>query len=192
MQPGLLPLCECPNCRTRADLTVFLAATEPQEALMALVETNPQMKAFIKPMMFYVRLFVPEGEEIGFRMMTRLFYELAAIINKGTVEKNGYTYKVTPSMWAQAFQAVRETKNLDLPLTSHAYYLGVVGNLAREHDKKSHGASASRGSKPSSTSSSSSAAATAVRMPTEEEKQRAIEHKARIDKLLKKSIKVVT
>lgn len=191
MQPGLLPLCECPNCRTRADLTVFLAASEPAEALNALIETNPQMKAFIKPMMFYVRLFVPEGEEIGYKMMGRLFRELAAIITKGTVEKNGYTYKVTPSMWAQAFQAVRETKNLDLPLTSHAYYLGVVGNLAREYDKNSHGTGASWGSKPSSTSSSSSTAPTAVRMPTEDEKQRAIEHKARIDALLKKNIKIL-
>jgi hypothetical protein len=106
MQAGLLPLCECPNCRTRADLTVFLTAAEPAETLNALIDTNPTLKAFVKPMMLYTRLFVPEGQTVGYKMMSRLFTELASIINRGTVEKHGVTYKVTPSMWAQAFQMI--------------------------------------------------------------------------------------
>lgn len=180
MEAGLLPICQCPNCKTRADLTVFLTASEATDALAALMEVNPTIKAFVRPMLLYVRLFVPEGEEIGYKMMARLFHELGAIINKGTVEKSGYTYKVTPSMWSQAFQVVRESKGLDLPLTGHSYYLGIVGNLAREYDKKGHGA----GSKSSHAPSASNAPTREpMRMPTADEKQRALERKEKLDRL---------
>lgn len=182
MQAGLLPLCECPNCRTRADLTVFLTAAEPAEALNAMIAVNPPLKAFVKPMMLYTRLFVPEGETVGYKMMARLFGELAIIIGKGTVEKGGFTYKVTPSIWAQGFQLVRETNNLDLPLTGHSYYLGIVGNLAREHDKKGQGVNSSKPHH-THTHGNPSTAPAAVRMPTAEEKQKAIEAKAKIDRL---------
>ena len=73
---------------------------------------------------------------MGFKQLTRLCYEVAELVGKGTVVHRGSTYAVTPSQWQRGFDVVRECKTLNLPLTNHSYLLGVVGNLASERAAK--------------------------------------------------------
>ena len=131
-----LPTAACPCCRYEGDLTAFLVSDEARQAINALAHTNPVVNDWLKPLMLYVRLFAPVGEQMGFKQLTRLCCEVSEIVGKGTVVHRGSTYSVTPSQWQKGFDIVRECKTLNLPLTNHSYLLGVVGNLASERAAK--------------------------------------------------------
>ena len=131
-----LPTAACPCCRYEGDLTAFLVSDEARQAINALAHTNPVVNDWLKPLMLYVRLFGVEGEQMGFKQLARLCYEVSEIVGKGTVVHRGSTYSVTPSQWQRGFDIVRECKTLNLPLTNHSYLLGVVGNLASERAAK--------------------------------------------------------
>ncbi len=131
-----LPTAACPCCRYEGDLTAFLVSDEARQAINALAHTSPVVNDWLKPLMLYVRLFGPVGEQMGFKQLTRLCYEVAELVGKGTVVHRGNTYSVTPSQWQRGFDVVRETKTLNLPLSNHSYLLGVVGNLAAERADK--------------------------------------------------------
>lgn len=127
-----LPTASCPCCRYEGDLTAFIVNEEARQAINALAHTNPVVNDWLKPMMLYVRLFAPVGEQLGYKMMTRLFYELAELVGSGKVVHKGMTYATTPPLWQRGFDTVRECKTLNLPLTNHSYLLGVVGNMAMD------------------------------------------------------------
>ena len=127
-----LPTASCPCCRYEGDITAFLVSDEARQAINALAQTNPVVNDWLKPMMLYVRLFAPVGEQMGYKMMARLFGELSDLIGPGKVVHKGMTYATTPSLWQRGFDTVRECKTLNLPLTNHSYLLGVVGNMAMD------------------------------------------------------------
>ena len=131
-----LPTAACPCCRYEGDLTAFLVSDEARQAINALAHTNPVVNDWLKPLMLYVRLFAPVGEQMGYKQLTSLCYEVAALVGAGTVVHRGSTYSVTLSQWQKGFDIVRECKTLNLPLTNHSYLLGVVGNLASERAAK--------------------------------------------------------
>ena len=127
-----LPTASCPCCRYEGDITAFLVSDEARQAINALAQTNPVVHDWLKPMMLYVRLFAPVGEQLGYKMMARLFGELSDLIGPGKVVHKGMTYATTPPLWQRGFDTVRECKTLNLPLTNHSYLLGVVGNMAMD------------------------------------------------------------
>ena len=127
-----LPTAACPCCRYEGDLTAFLVSDEARIAINTLAQTNPVVNDWLKPLLLYVRLFAPVGEQMGYKQLTRLCSEVAVLVGKVSIEHRGAMYSVTPSIWQKGFDIVRECKTLNLPLTNHSYLLGVVGNLAAE------------------------------------------------------------
>lgn len=178
---GRLITAQCPCCRFTGDFDVFLIADEPRIALIAAVDASATVAAFFKPMNLYVRLFGEVGEQMPYKMMTRLYIEITQLMNKPHVTHKGMDYKVTPSIWQHAFDTVREAKNLNLPLTNHSYLLGVVGNLAAAAAGKAE--QRIERQRKAGTEREIPESRQATRLPTAEEKQKAIEAKAKIDAL---------
>lgn len=117
----------CPACGALFDLEQAWDDVDGRRFVQLLTELPP---AVIRPFYNYLKLFKPVKQSLRWHKVLSLAQELAPMINRAVIKRNGIDYAVPVPMWVEALGGLvrNRPENLSLPLKGHGYLLTILAN----------------------------------------------------------------
>ena len=121
----------CPECGAEFGLTQAMQDRDGRLWVDLIMDLPP---ITIKPLIHYLYLFKPAKRGLTWKRKLKLTKELALMLKAAQVERNGITYAVPASQWAEAMTALVDTPpaTLKLPLKGHGYLLSILAGNAEK------------------------------------------------------------
>ncbi len=121
----------CPECGAEFGLTQAMQDRDGRMWVNLIKDLPP---VTIKPLIHYLYLFKPVKRGLTWKRKLKLTKELAPMLKAAQVERNGLTYAVPPSQWAEAMTTLVDTPpaTLKLPLKGHGYLLSILAGNAEK------------------------------------------------------------
>lgn len=123
----------CPCCGARNTVEAYLQDADARLALEAALSLTPVGKQMLR----YIGLFRPGKHALTWARAGKLIAEVAAMIEKRAIERDGITYPAPLEYWVEAFDRMEEMRGkLDLPMKSHGYLLDILISLHKRQEAK--------------------------------------------------------
>jgi len=121
----------CPMCGALFDLEQAWNDADGRRFVQLLTSLPP---AVIRPLYNYLKLFKPVKQSLRWQTILKLTQELAPMISRAVISRNGIEYAVPIPMWLEVLDGLARNRpeSLVLPLKGHGYLLTILANQAEK------------------------------------------------------------
>ena len=128
MRPASSPMrLVCPGCGTYGTVETFAADADARVVAALLAKVPADLGTAL---LAYMRLWTPAKQALTWHRGRQILEALTPMIEAQSIQRDGRSWPAPPAAWIYAIGAMQQSKNLDLPLSSHGYLLQILAGQA--------------------------------------------------------------